>query len=494
MRIICLLFLLVCSLTAGAQNESFEQYRDRKRKEFANYRETQRKKFAEYRRKRNEEFAEFVREKWSEFRPSPLIPKPKDDERPPVVAPKDDELPPPEPTPVPYEDVIQVPQPNPQPEPIVPIEEVPIKEEDGTIPFSFFGTAEHVRMDKEKLLKLGTLDENTLADGWLKLSEEVYTNLIYDCLRIREERQLCDWAYLMMLKEMSETLCGTGSNEAVLLMAYIYCQSGYKMRLCVIDEKLQMLFASEHIIFELPYFEIEGVQYYSMAEIEGDAAVCTGDFPQEKPLSLFIPREQKFDNKDAGKTKHQSEKYAGMVVETTANQNLLDFYATYPTSVIGEDVMTRWAMYANTPLSTSIKTAIYPALRAALKGKTYLEAVNELLNLVQTGFDYEYDDKVWGGDRSFFAEESLHYPYCDCEDRSILFSRLVRDLLKLEVILVFYPGHLATAVHIPNAVQGDYISLNGKNFTICDPTYINAPAGMTMPDMDNATAGVILLE
>ena len=75
-----------------------------------------------------------------------------------------------------------------------------------------------------------------------------------------------------------------------------------------------------------------------------------------------------------------------------------------------------------------------------------LEAVERLLNLLQTGLTYGYDSEVWGCDRAFFAEETLYYPFCDCEDRAILLSRLVRDLLGLETILVYYPGHLAMAV------------------------------------------------
>jgi hypothetical protein len=42
-------------------------------------------------------------------------------------------------------------------------------------------------------------------------------------------------------------------------------------------------------------------------------------------------------------------------------------------------------------------------------------------------------------------------------------------------------------------VEGDYINLNGKRYTICDPTYIGAPIGVTMPEMDNKTAKVIVL-
>jgi hypothetical protein len=80
------------------------------------------------------------------------------------------------------------------------------------------------------------------------------------------------------------------------------------------------------------------------------------------------------------------------------------------------------------------------------------------------------------------------------EDRSILLSRLVRDLLALKVVLVYYPGHLATAIHFSNDVRGDYLMLSGTRYTICDPTYIGASVGMTMPDMDNSKATVILLE
>lgn len=80
-----------------------------------------------------------------------------------------------------------------------------------------------------------------------------------------------------------------------------------------------------------------------------------------------------------------------------------------------------------------------------------------------------------------------------CEDRAILFTRLVRDLLGLKCILVYYPGHLASAVCLKQQVNGDYISLDGDVYTICDPTYIGAPVGITMPEMDNRSAKVIKL-
>lgn len=175
-------------------------------------------------------------------------------------------------------------------------------------------------------------------------------------------------------------------------------------------------------------------------------------------------------------------------------RRLIEFYDSYPTSALGANHLSRWAMYANTPLAGATRDELYPALAKAIEGCDELLAANKLLNWVQTGFVYEYDDKVWGHDRAFFAEESLYYPYCDCEDRSILFSRLVRDLLGLEVALVYYPGHLATAVRFSSDVRGDAMMIGGKRFIVCDPTYIGAPVGAQMPDLEYDKAEAIVLD
>ena len=176
------------------------------------------------------------------------------------------------------------------------------------------------------------------------------------------------------------------------------------------------------------------------------------------------------------------------------NKNLMDFYTDYPTSYDGKDMMTRWAYYANTPVSSEVKDEVYPQLKQQIGNAPKLMAANMLLNWVQMGLTYAYDEKVWGYDRAFFAEESLFYPFCDCEDRSILFSHLIRDLLDLDVVLVYYPGHLYTAVCFNEDVTGDYIMVNGRKFTVADPTYYNANVGKTMSKMDNSKAKVILLK
>lgn len=470
---------------------------------FEAFRKSIYKDFEDFRTKINKEYADFLRNPWKEFNEEKPIPRPKDETVPPVVVPKDEPVPVnPEPKPIPIVEVVPVPKPEPQPEPIEPIEEMPITPVapvQPSVSFTFFGTTGKVRFDKKNSIHLPSLNENALADAWLKLSDESYTNLIHDCLELRKTHDLCDWAYLQMLRDVSESLCGKGTNESVLLMAYVYCQSGYQMRLAIDGQKLHLLVASKHHIFDLSYFNLDGTNFYPFLR-EGDRIndrvyICAATFPKEKAMSLLVPKAQEFAVNYKGQRTIKSKRYPNVTATIKVNQNLMSFYNTYPTSMLDDNIMTRWAMYANTPLAKDVKEQLYPQLRPLVSGKSQQEAVNMLLNWVQTGFEYEYDDKVWGGDRAFFAEESLNYPYCDCEDRSILFTRLVRDLLGLKCILVFYPGHLAAAVSFTDSVSGgDYIQLNGQRYIVSDPTYIGAPVGMTMPNMDNQTAKVILLE
>ena len=60
--------------------------------------------------------------------------------------------------------------------------------------------------------------------------------------------------------------------------------------------------------------------------------------------------------------------------------------------------------------------------------------------------------------------------------------------------LIYYPGHLATAVKFETDVQGDAMIIDGKRFVVCDPTYIGAPVGNQMPDLEYDKAQAIILK
>lgn len=379
--------------------------------------------------------------------------------------------------------------------PVEPIKEVEENEEEQefcSMPFSFFGTDLKVRLDEGRRINLGEITPDRVADALQFFSTKEYDNLLFDCLRIREEHKLCDWAYLLMLKSLTDQYSGVGTDESALLLGYLYCQSGYKVRFATDNTRLYLLVASDHIIYDRGSYSVKGETYYPLENVTGSLYICEAAFPKERTLSLYIPEQPVLGEGEMQTRRITSKRYPEVSVEVGVNKNLLDFYESYPSSCIENDFTTRWAMYANTPMNGKVKERIYPVLQEKLAGKTQLDAVNRLLNFVQTGSVYEYDEKVWGNDRVFFAEETLHYPFCDCEDRAILFTRLVRDILDMECVLVYYPGHLAAAVHFDEQPGGTYYTAaNGTSYTLCDPTYIGASVGMVMPQFENSKVTLI---
>ena len=168
------------------------------------------------------------------------------------------------------------------------------------------------------------------------------------------------------------------------------------------------------------------------------------------------------------------------------NLNLMDFYANYP--------QVELSVYANADVDKSVQDQIEQAFNPLLEGKEPLAAVAALLSYMQHGFEYETDNKQFGYEKPFFCEENFYYLKNDCEDRSILFSYLVRYLLGMEVVLLDYHDHVATAVRmLDDEVSGDYYEVDGKRYVVCDPTFIGAGVGVSQPAYRKEKAQIVRL-
>lgn len=494
--------------------------------EFEQFRENVNKEYEAFRDQVNQEYAEFMKKGWAAFESTPGTPRPKDEHVAPVVKKRSNETVQTNSFFRKHKKVVSVEKPKDQPTPITRIDEqgnddapaatnevtpaaanapkVHVKKvadpwaegTPGTVTANIWGTKFTVRFDPKDRFKLPDVSPNALSDAWKKLSGKNYNNLIRDCLELRFEHHLGDWAYLQLLKQVGIACMGEG-NEATMLMAFVYCQSGYRMRLCCDGQRLFMLFGSEHYIYDQDYFNIDGLYFYPFECEAGAISICNVPYPDEQSMSLAMYEQQVLDYDPTAVRTIVSERFPNQKLTYTVNQHLIDFYNKYPSSTVNDDFMTRWAMYANTPLDESVKEQLYPELEAQLKGLTPLQAVNKLLNWIQTGYEYRFDEQVWGKDRVFFAEETLYYPYCDCEDRAILLSRLIRDLVGLKCVLVYYPGHLAMATHFEEPVTGTYYTLGNERYYVCDPTIVGwgAPVGECMDQFKDCTdVSLILLD
>lgn len=489
-RVIMMLLPLTFSSMAIAQND-FQRI-------FDEFKKANEKEFADFRDKANAEYAEFLRKSWEWFEGKAPIPRPEHKEPvvPPVVAPEEDQDHELEDRELVIEDIVPEADPVPAPQPIAPITEVPVPVAK-YLAFSIYGTSCSVRYDSSDKPFLKDSEPNSVAGYWEELGgSEAMDNLLYDCISLRDRMSLCDWAFYKMTESMSRTIYPYSQDEASVFQAFVLSQAGFRLRIgySADDEHLHFLMAAECDMYGYPYWELDSGHYYLLDGSDVDnMRLVTTDFPESRPMRLTIDDDNLFAENLSQSRTLVSERYSDVTATVRTNLNLIAFYDEYPQSVVNNDSRTRWRFYANAPAGRNVRETLYPQLNKSISGKSEIEAVEILLNFVQTSLVYEYDDKIWGTDRSFFPDESLYYPYCDCEDRSILFSRLVRDLLGLDVALIYYPGHLAAAVKFTQPVNGDYVSVSGARYTICDPTYINAPVGLTMPDMDNSSAFVILL-
>lgn len=505
-------------LCATAQN-SYEEYRNARRNDFASYKQKAKEDFAAYRARVNAEYTQFMRERWKEFSGEEAIPLPEQEPPiPPTVAPREEQERPKVDRPVAIDRIVKkpiapitVPQPvvhidkEPQLLPVVPPtprEETPRPQEeeavqpaDSRFAFSFYGTDCRVRLDGKQRFALDNTQEEAVADRWEILCSDAYTDMVADCLRLKAELNLCDWAYLKMAQQLGASFLGESSDESTLLQAFILNQSGYRIRLARgNDNHLYLLVASDYTIYGKRFFLLDNTRFYLLQPYEGNTMhIFDRRFPNDCALTLTMTETPRLRVEESAERTLTARRYPDVRASVSSNKNLIDFLADYPASAMGDDEHTKWTIFADIPLSAENRERLYPALRQAIAGKSEEEAANMIINFVQTAFVYEYDDKVWGGDRIFAADETLYYPYSDCEDRAILFTRIVRDVMGLETALIYYPGHLAAAVRFNEEIPGDYFVIGDKRYLICDPTFIGATIGRTMKGMDNNRAQVILL-
>lgn len=481
-------------ITAAAQDykDLFEQFSKNSDKDFLEFKQKSNREFKDFRDRANAEYSEFLRKAWEEFHGNEPM---KRKEEKPIVPPvitigPDDEQNDKE---IEFDEEVPVLPPAPTPKPIAPIEEnrEPVNR---YVKFTKYGTEGQIRFDADMKPILNGTDETSVADFWVAMASlEMTENLLFDFMILKQERELCDWAFYKFVDEFSKTIYKDNIDAAELLKAFILAQSGYKLRIGYSEEdkRIHILMALNEDVYNVSSWTIEGKNYYlfDSADIEV-MKIVSADFEGSVPMNLSVGIGNQFDENTSSSRDLISTWYPQASISLSSNHNLLAFYDEFPD--YASDF--RWTFYAQTPLNSVIRERLYSQFENILQGKTELQAANMLLNFVQTAFIYKYDEDIWGRDRSFFAEESLYYPYCDCEDRSILFSHLIRDLLGLEVALIYSPGHLFTAVNFSENVSGAYVMIGDRKFIICEPTCIDgAPVGISGvgPDTEGIQVGLL---
>lgn len=380
-------------------------------------------------------------------------------------------------------------RPEPAAEPRLPVSSTPTsplyRGESGRSKIAYGGLAFYLNNSLNRKCSLNGLNENAIADAYEALCNSDYKPLLADCAQIRKDLRLNDWGVFTLVRQVADTYCGT-ANESIVMQQFLLNEMGYKARMArkATEDKMMLFVATDCSIYAHPYITLNGQNYYNLSGNNEQCQfyMCQKDSPKAKnSVGMQLKEAPLFPGTVVSST-HQAKGSAARVT-VDVPKALMDFYKDYP--------QCDYSVYFNAPVNAAMENRILSSLAPLVQGRNEADAANILINFVQTAFQYQTDGQQFGYEKPFFVEELFYYPYSDCEDRAMLFSYLVRKLLGLDVVLLDYPEHIATAVRFNGNVSGDYLMVNGRKYIVCDLTYIGASIGMTMPRYKTVSAKVL---
>lgn len=431
----------------------------------------------EYQNQQDREFTNFLKESWLLYSavvgiksPNPGPPKPAIYE--PSVVPKSQDIPQEYPVPT---------QKEPEPQKTEPEKKSEIGDS-GNI--DFFGGKYFINEPASDIV-LDQIDENSIARAWATLTKSNYRPFIEECLSLKNKLQLSDWGYIQFAEKAARLLSKRNTADEIIFgQVFILLQSNYKVKMARVNNKLTMLISTKQTLYETSFVNVGFDRYFIITNSPREQVSSINTYKQDF-ASANTPINMEIENMPLLKTDKmqrivESSKYGN--IDASVNKNLIDYYNSFPQTEI--------PVYMNSRATADFDRYILPQFRRIIEGKNQKDAAEMILDFIQNSFEYATDEEQFGYEKPFFIDECFFYPYTDCEDRAILYGYLVKRLLHLDIILLQYPGHIATGIYFPGENSGDYINYNNKEYMICDPTYINAPIGTCMPEYVNTKPSV----
>lgn len=324
--------------------------------------------------------------------------------------------------------------------------------------------------------RLGGRRENNVAEYWRSLGNMGLESCCEQLARYQSSLQLNDYALFRLAMSFAATLYPALPDEQCALVVYMLNLLHYNSKLGRSDEGLVILLAIANRIYDIPFLDDGNTRYYLFGSASRQKTVGTlRTYNRQLPesvnnVSLWLTRSPRLG--DGAAEKPYTWRFdADNQLTFAVNRQLIDFYSDYPTAEL--------AVYARAATSRAFSKAVEQCFARLLADKSRRDKVSFLLNYVQHGFGYLPDTRQFGSEKTFFCEENFFYPANDCEDRAILFARMVRMLTGLDVVLLEFTDHVAAAVCFAGEnVPGTSVQYAGRRYTVCDPTYIDATVGM----------------
>jgi len=301
----------------------------------------------------------------------------------------------------------------------------------------------------------------------------------------RDTYDLSDWTLYRLIEAYAASEWSHPTHR-IVARVFLLNNLGIEAKMARVGDHIAILMPAKQTVFGHSYITLSGMPYYLMEE-GFPPQILT--YPQRgsyktEPIDLALAHNDLvFDTQPPIQVEKDLTRVK-LKINVPISRARCEFYESYPAVSVKH--------YAHSHADPTFCSALLKQL-APLRKKGTVAGVQALLDCIQLDFDYATDHEQFGKEKPFFLEENFLYPYNDCEDRAILFVFLVKRLFKLDAVLLEYPNHVAAAVCFNTSVPGAYIQHNGRNYVICDPTYLGADIGMVIPHLKDTPAEVITM-
>ena len=340
-----------------------------------------------------------------------------------------------------------------------------------TVVVDFYGEKIPLRFHSDMNIRYsGAIQEESMIGYYKRLDQSSFYVILDELDRYQQTYNLNDWLYYKLMKAAVKEFYPSSTKVQVELTTwFLLSKKGWNTRLAYSGPNVFVYVFTEDELFEIPMIDDDGKTFVNLTGIGLKNKLRQGIYmlnftpgPNGAAFSFYLqslPRFQPNQETRSFSFYFKGQKYQ---IDIEVDKRIKMLMDDYPIFAENE--------YLEVPFSETVENSLIPQLKVFLQGKSEAEALEFLVAFTRSSFRYKKDQEYFGDSKPMIAEEVFHYPFSDCEDRSALFYRLVKELLDLPMLIIAYPDHLTIAVAFSPERGGDVIRFRGRNYYICDPT------------------------
>ena len=343
--------------------------------------------------------------------------------------------------------------------------------------FKFYGN--NISVTYDKLLSLPVdlpLTKEIVADYWKKFIVANSNHLVNQLNAIQNRLGLNDWGYFLLVKTCANAIFPNDESGETLLAWALMIRSGFCIKIGFNQLGSSLLYPTSTELFGVHSVRINGYVYYIDKPIYSfPITSCFSNHPGANgSIQMNFKQSLNFQGEILNKKIEFRWDKKPYEFNLKFNPEEIRFLESYP--------QTDPVIYFNAPFSLLSGMSLSKQFKPILASMRKEEGAAFLQQFVQKVFAYRPYNDLYGYDRFMFPEELLFKDESNDKGKALLYSWMIANLMDQKAALLEYPGFFSVAISLGQPMDGDNYNVNGRRYTIADPTFENAPIGLVMKD------------